>query len=82
MKKVHITICCGLNCATRGGQELLDLMERDPTLMKYCEIDAKECRNLCCDGNKSPVVIINNDSFTNMTPDHLINIINEKIKSK
>jgi NADH:ubiquinone oxidoreductase subunit E len=82
MKKIAITICCGLNCATRGGQELLDLIESDPFIMKNCNLDAKECRSLCCDGNQSPVVIIEDQSFTNMTADRLIELLHAKIKSK
>ncbi|WP_371804609.1 NAD(P)H-dependent oxidoreductase subunit E [Candidatus Lokiarchaeum ossiferum] len=78
MEKINLKICCGMNCLTHGGQELLDLAENDSFIQKYCKIESVPCQNSCGnEGVLSPTVVINNEIYSSMTADKLMEIIRD-----
>jgi uncharacterized protein YuzB (UPF0349 family) len=79
---IKVTICCGINCSTHGGQELLNLLENDATISKNCYIVCEECHNKCEDGKNSPIVLINDELHEKMTADRLIDMIYHVIENK
>lgn len=81
MDKIDLKICCGMNCLTHGGQELLDMAENDPYIQKHCEIESVPCQNSCGDeGVLSPTVVINKKIYSSMTADKLMEIIREIVE--
>ena len=77
MGKIDIQICCGINCLVRGGQELLNMIENDPTLEHTCGLECVKCLEHCEDGDKSPVVKINGKIYTNFTPEQFMSLLSE-----
>jgi NADH:ubiquinone oxidoreductase subunit E len=76
MKKIELKICCGMNCLTHGGQELLELAENDSFILKNCLVEGVTCRDSCGDeGGESPVVELNGQKYCKMTSDKLLNLI-------
>jgi NADH:ubiquinone oxidoreductase subunit E len=66
---IEIKICCGKHCSTLGGMNLLNILEEDPYLKRYCSISAVSCMEQCCDGEKSPTIMINGKPFVKATPE-------------
>ena len=67
-----------MNCLVRGGQEILDTIENDKSLKNKVEISCSTCLDGCNgDGSGSPVVSIDNQIYTNIGIDELINRIND-----
>ncbi len=73
---IDIKICCGKHCSTLGGMNLLSILEEDPFLKKYCSINAVNCMDQCCDGEKSPTIMINGKLLVKATPE----LIQEEVR--
>ncbi|MHA1584182.1 MAG: NAD(P)H-dependent oxidoreductase subunit E [Promethearchaeota archaeon] len=78
---IHLKICAGINCSVRGGQELLELVETNDLFQKKCKIEYVECLEKCEDGINAPVVWIDGEFFTRVTPESLSNLLNQKINT-
>ena len=74
---IEIKVCCGKHCSTLGGMNLLSSLEEDAFVKKYCNVIVENCMDLCCDGEKSPTVVINGKSFVKATPE----LIHEEIRN-
>ncbi|WP_457558935.1 NAD(P)H-dependent oxidoreductase subunit E [Candidatus Harpocratesius sp.] len=82
MAKISLKICCGMNCLTHGGQELLDLVEGSPTYTANVELACVECLNTCGDcGYNSPVVELNGKIYSNITAEKLMELLDQLIQS-
>jgi NADH:ubiquinone oxidoreductase subunit E len=79
---IKVTFCCGINCSTHGGQELLNLLENDEIITKKCQIVCEECHELCRNRNNSPIVLINDELHEKMTADRLIDLIYQLIENE
>ncbi len=80
MTKIDLKICCGMNCLTHGGQELLDMAENDPFIQTYCTIESVPCQNSCGEeGVMSPTVTINKEIHSSMTADKLMELLRELV---
>jgi len=58
---IQVKVCCGLNCAAQGGQELLAMLEDSEELAGRIEVAPVPCLQCCEDGRRSPVVQIGNE---------------------
>ncbi|MCX7023581.1 MAG: hypothetical protein NT080_03055 [Spirochaetes bacterium] len=65
-------ICCGLECASRGGQELLELVEHDPVLRDVVEVETVGCLGSCERGRRSPVVEIDGETVACASPEGIL----------
>jgi len=72
---IEITMCCGLDCNARGGQELIDGIERDEDLASRVKVSYTTCLGLCEDGKKSPVLKIGTETYYSVTLEQLYTII-------
>ena len=69
-----------MNCLAHGGQELLDLVEDNPKYESFIDLTCVECQNTCGErGYNSPVVVINNQVYSNMTAQHLMKLLDKLI---
>lgn len=75
MAKIHVKICCGIHCSVHGGQELLDIFETEPILQQNCICEYVKCLNCCEDGQLSPILEIDGQIFTRMTPERFLDYI-------
>jgi NADH:ubiquinone oxidoreductase subunit E len=80
MAKIRIDICCGLYCAARGGQELLDLLESDRKIIENCTVNCVECTAGCEDGKLSPIIIINDIVYNSATAEQMIDVLYKLIE--
>lgn len=82
MEKISLKICCGMNCLTHGGQELLDLVEHSTQYSKHFHVESVECLNTCGDGGyKSPVVELEGTIYSQLTAERLMELLDQKISS-
>ena len=80
MVKISLKMCCGMNCLTHGGQELLDFVEANPQITTHYQVESVECQNTCGDrGVLSPVVEIDGIVHSQMTPERLMELLEAKI---
>ena len=76
---VRLCFCLGLDCAARGGQELLAMVEDDPFLAQHVEISFEKCIGLCRHGAESPVVKIDGTTYAGMSAESLATTLHELI---
>lgn len=82
MGKIQVKICCGIHCSIHGGQEIGDIFENDVLLANNCEFNYTKCLNCCDDGRLSPVIEINGQIFTQMTPERVLDHISSLVETK
>lgn len=76
--KPSVKICCGMNCLTHGGQELLDILESNAQYRSSFLIESVECLNTCGDyGYQSPVVEVDGQIYPKMTTERLMELLDE-----
>ena len=72
---MKVSVCCGMECTARGGQELMDTVESDPRLRSAVSIAYEQCMDMCGKGDLAPVVIIEGTIYTSMTADKLSDLL-------
>jgi NADH:ubiquinone oxidoreductase subunit E len=68
---IQVCFCLGLDCAARGGQELLEMVEEDPQFCRHVEISFEKCMGPCHEGAEAPVVKIEGTTYTGMSAESL-----------
>ena len=76
---IQVCFCLGLDCAARGGQELLAMVEDDPFLARHVEISFEKCMGSCHEGAEAPVVKIEGVTYTGMNAESLATTLNDLI---
>ena len=77
MKSLTVEICVGTGCCLMGSQDLLDAVETLPEdKRKQIDLSEASCLKGC---RKGPSVRIAEDVLSGMTPDKLLEILNEKL---
>ncbi|HAW86609.1 MAG: hypothetical protein A2004_08085 [Spirochaetes bacterium GWC1_61_12] len=76
---IQVRICCGLECAARGGQELIQAMETDPVLRAMVAVSYEQCLNSCQNGDFAPVIIIEGKRYTSMTSEKLVDLLHDMV---
>lgn len=72
---IKVKICCGTSCYIMGSSELISL---DLSKFKDVEIEGTTCMNLCKDIKKRPpYVVVNDELYSQVTPEKLISILEE-----
>jgi len=79
MAVINLEICMGSACYLLGAQDLLEAIEALPP-EKKAKIDLKGATCLKACGN-GPNIKINGELVSNITPEQLIGLINEKLSS-
>ncbi len=76
---VNVKVCCGTSCYIMGSSELIsmDVLELDGV-----DFQGSTCMNLCKNGLKRPpYVSVNGETYSQVTPDRLSKIIEEKLNA-
>jgi NADH:ubiquinone oxidoreductase subunit E len=76
---IRVCFCLGLDCAARGGQELLGMVEEDPQLCRHVEISFEKCMGPCHKGAEAPVVKIGEATYYGMSAESLATILHDLI---
>jgi NADH:ubiquinone oxidoreductase subunit E len=76
---VRVCFCLGLDCASRGGQELLAMVEADPQFRRHVEISFEKCMGHCHEGAEAPVVRIEGVAWPGMSAESLATKLHELI---
>ena len=77
MKPLTVEICVGTGCCLLGSQDLLDAIETLPeNKRKQIDLNEASCLKGC---RKGPSVRIDENVLSDMTPDKLLEILNEKL---
>ncbi|MBP1626220.1 MAG: Thioredoxin-like [2Fe-2S] ferredoxin [Holophagaceae bacterium] len=77
---IQIKVCCGLNCAAHGGQELLALLEESGDLTGRVEVAPVPCLHCCQEGEQSPVVQIGDEIHTRVSSEQLQETLEQLMK--
>lgn len=78
--KNEITICLGSSCYSRGNDVTLEIIKdylRENNLKESVFFKGHLCIELC---NKGPVVKINDQTYTNVSKDNIISILDNHFK--
>lgn len=78
VEKYHVQICQTLSCWLQGSEDLYRVCE---TYMKtHGQVSLRSCE---CLGNctKAPTIRINDETYDNLTPEKLIDILSKKVQS-
>jgi NADH:ubiquinone oxidoreductase subunit E len=76
---IRVCFCLGLDCAARGGQELLGMVEEDPQFCRHVEISIEKCMGPCHEGAEAPVVKIDGVTYCGMSAESLATILHDLI---
>ena len=77
MKSLKLEICLGTGCCLMGAQDLMDVVTALPEEKKqYIELNNPSCLKGC---RKGPSIRVDGVVFSEMTPDKLIDIVEEKL---
>nr|WP_320133521.1 (2Fe-2S) ferredoxin domain-containing protein [uncultured Holophaga sp.] len=68
---IQVQVCCGLNCASHGGQELLALLEECYPPASGVRIEPVTCLQCCEDGLQSPVIRIDGKTHRKVSAEAL-----------
>ncbi len=72
-KAFSVRVCIGTNCAFRGGLHLLEALEADPQVQKFCVVEGVKClQETCAAGEQSPVVEINGERIAGATLEQVL----------
>ena len=75
---VVVEICMGTACHLMGTQGLMDVLDSLPQDMRRCiEVKGITCLNSC---GKGPNIKINGSLLTNLTPDALLDALQDSLK--
>ena len=69
----------GLDCASRGGQELLALIEDTPLFRERVAVSLEKCVGCCRAGAEAPVAEIGGIMYTGLSAESLADLLNELI---
>jgi NADH:ubiquinone oxidoreductase subunit E len=72
---IRVCFCLGLDCASRGGQELLGMVEDDPQFRRHVEISFEKCMGPCHEGAEAPVVKIEGVTYFGMSAESLATML-------
>lgn len=80
MNRLLLEICAGTSCYLLGSQDLIDAVETLPP-EKRSKIDLRgvSCLKSCGQG---PNVRINSVVLSNMTPEHLLQILHDNLSAE
>lgn len=76
---IRVCFCLGLDCAARGGQELLGMVEEDPLFARHVEISFEKCMGPCHKGAEAPVVKIEGATYSGMSAESLATTLHHLI---
>lgn len=82
MDKIILTICMGSSCFARGNSTNVNAIQQyihQNNLQNRIEIKGCLCEGLCKDG---PHIRINDDLFSGVTPESIIDLLKRKIEEK
>ena len=80
MKKLQVEVCIGTSCYLLGAQDLIDAIDEMPADEKeMIDLVGTTCLKSC---GKGPNVRINGVTIPNVTPEHLIEILQDNINLK
>lgn len=75
---VIVEICMGTACHLMGAQDLMNVLDSLPQDMRRCvEVKGIACLNSC---GKGPSIRINGALLTNLTPDALLDALQDSLK--
>lgn len=77
---IQVKVCCGLNCAAHGGQELLAMLEESEGLAGKVEVAPVPCLNCCQEGDQSPVVQIGSKILRRVSSEQLQEVLELSLK--
>ncbi len=78
LTQLTVEICIGTSCHLLGAEDLLDAIKRLPVkIQDKIAVQSATCLQHC---GKGPNVRINGLVLTDVTPDYLLQIINENFK--
>jgi len=78
-QKDEIMICLGSSCFSRGNQETLAVVKayiQEKNLKANLIFKGKLCLGLC---NEGPIVVINGETFKEVSADTIIAILEKKL---
>lgn len=78
--KIEITICLGSSCFARGNKKTVKMIEN---YIKEKKIENKiyyHGAHCCGQCEKGPIIKINNQIFENITPDNVIEILEQNLQ--
>lgn len=78
---IEVKVCCGLECTSRGGQELLHAIEQDQVMAKGVKLVYVKCLEKCKLGELAPVLEINGIVYTSMTAEALTDLLHDLIEA-
>jgi len=79
-KPITVELCAGTNCTFRGAGNLLHVLYSEKQIAPYCDIKESSCfHDLCNHAKNSPIVRINNQIFTNASPEVILDAIFTRI---
>ncbi|MFO7789249.1 MAG: (2Fe-2S) ferredoxin domain-containing protein [Bacteroidota bacterium] len=81
-KNITITICLGSSCYSRGNKETVSEIQaylEEKGLTDKLKFKGGHCFGNCSDG---PVMIINDKTYYNITPDNAIEIIDNILETQ
>ncbi len=80
MKKVHVRVCVGTNCAFHGGQLISDKLDSESLFDGKIEVETVKCfEKLCADGRNSPIVEIDGKVYKKMSIEKVSEIVFSKV---
>lgn len=77
-KKTVITICLGSSCYRRGNQTILEVIKNflaENDLSTEVEFKGQLCTGKCTEG---PNLSIDDTSYSRLTPDSIIKVLNKQ----
>lgn len=78
---VHVRVCIGMNCSFSGGLQLLEALESDERIAKYCEITSSRCvDDHCRGGQDAPVVEIDGRILTRASLEVVTDLLLERCR--
>ncbi len=76
---IKVKICCGTSCYIMGSSELISM---DVLKQQSIDLQGSTCMNLCKEGDKRPPYItIDDETYSQVTPDKLNKLIEEKLNA-
>jgi len=80
MKKVHVRVCVGTNCAFHGGQSISDKLDSESLFDGKVEVETVKCfEKLCADGKNSPIVEIDGKVYKKISIEKISEIVFSKL---
>ncbi|MBF0500267.1 MAG: hypothetical protein HQM09_09045 [Candidatus Riflebacteria bacterium] len=74
---VEVIVCVGTDCSYKGGLQIYDFLEHDPSLEGRINLATAKCFNRACKPDNAPLVSVNGKIIGRATLDKVLAAITE-----